>query len=393
MRFVGDLHGSLNRAGGLCLAVFVDIVKAFDSVRHSVLLEKMELAGIRGVPLAWFESYLGGREQRVRLRPGIVSSPTICEVGVPQGSILGPLLFLKYVNDLLELSLHGEVTAYADDVALSYSGGSIAQIMGNAESDLNIIRQWMNSHGMELSGKTEFMGFGAAAARIGNSHLTCHSRDCGEACALNCIKIAAVTHFRYLGITVDSGLTWGRHINGVSTSLRSLSFQLYKMRGACSESLMRCYYFALGESRLRYGLLCWGGACAAHLKPVILAQKRVIRTICYLRKRQSTHSSFQRLEILPLNSLYVYRITDVFFRRGGYHACYFRETRPSSRDFLCVPPPRTQLYKRSPNYMLPIVINNVKRKIQIFTKAQLRAWLHCVDRRDVADLMVSVYAR
>ncbi|GAB0092154.1 hypothetical protein DMENIID0001_071270 [Sergentomyia squamirostris] len=130
--------------------------------------------------------------------------------------------------------------------------------MGNAESDLNIIRQWMNSHGMELSSKTEFMGFGAAAERIGNSHLTCHSRDCGEACALNCIKIAAVTHFRYLGITVDSGLTWGRHINGVSTSLRSLAFQLYKMRGACSESLMRCYYFALGESRHRYGLLCYG---------------------------------------------------------------------------------------------------------------------------------------
>ncbi|GAB0094547.1 hypothetical protein DMENIID0001_098620 [Sergentomyia squamirostris] len=152
------------------------------------------------------------------------------------------------------------------------------------ESDLNIIRQWMNSNGMELSSKTEFMGFGAAAARIGNSHLTCHSRDCGEACALNCIKIAAVTHFRYLGITMNSGLTWGRHINGVSTSLRSLAFQLYKMRGACSESLMRCYYFALGESRLRCGLLCWGGACAAHLKPVILAQKRVIRTICYLRK-------------------------------------------------------------------------------------------------------------
>lgn len=391
-RFIGDLNSNLNNGSAANMALFIDLTKAFDSVRHGVLLDKLDCAGFRGLPLDWLASYLDSRPQRVKLTPYIFSDSAISSVGVPQGSVLGPLLFLIYINDLLELPLGGRPVAYADDIALIYSNtSSNEQVVESMEGDLLLIRKWLQLHGMQISIKTESMGFGASAQYLRDRFLLCHSPSCDGSCDPQCMKIASVSKFKYLGVTLDEGLTWREHTSIVSTSLKLLAHQMYKLRESCSVGLLRAFYFALGESRMRYGLLCWGGACMQHLKQVISGQKRIVRTMTFKSRSDSSHPIFRSLRIMPFQTLYVYKVTDTFFKCSGYHMHFFRENRVGSRERFLVPFPRSQSFKRSLNYLLPLILNNAVRTIYPFVGGRVRSWLLAADLGEIEKIMTSVY--
>ena len=145
--------------GGLACGVFVDLQKAFDTVEHSILLSKLSHYGVRGLPNDWFKSYLSNRKQFVTVH-GKKSRLTNSKHGVPQGSILGPLLFLIYINDLHKSIAHSQVFHFADDTSLIIEGKSLKTLNRSVNRDLKLLSEWLRSNKISLNAsKTELILF------------------------------------------------------------------------------------------------------------------------------------------------------------------------------------------------------------------------------------------
>ena len=138
--------------GDLVIGIFIDLTKAFDTVNHDILLQKLCKYGIRGLPLIWFESYLKNREQCVFYNNEISSEQTtLC--GIPQGSILGPLLFLLYINDIINVSTLWYIILFADDTSLFSHGKNIDLLINNLNTELVKLSQWLNSNKLTINVK------------------------------------------------------------------------------------------------------------------------------------------------------------------------------------------------------------------------------------------------
>lgn len=390
-RVVGQLNASLNRPGGTCASVlFLDLTKAFDLVRHSTLLEKLESMGFRGVVVEWLRTYLSGRVQRVKLGSGCISEPQVCEFGVPQGSVLGPLLFLIYINLLLLSDFKGSITAYADDLALFYCGNSRAEVDELMRIDLEFIRRWCDAHGMILSSKTVLMEFGRESQRsnylISHSPLCC--RDFGP-CTEACVAIHKVHQFKYLGLIIDSSLTWRPHIDALVVSVRQATRQLYALRKCCPAALVKAFYYALIESRLRYGIVLWGNACENHVNALRLALKSAIRVMSFAGRLEHSSPLFAQWGILQLQHLYVLRVAELCLGRGP--ASSVVEMSARGRERYLVPRPFSESFKRSLNFSAPTMLNNLTRALPALTIEAVRGWISAADCDMVSGVVQSLY--
>ena len=130
--------------GNTIVVVFLDLAKAFDTVSHEILLNKFELYGIIALTLHWFKSYLSNRDHwQVCVVQGYISEPRIISCGVPQGSILGPLLFLIYINDLPECLKYATARMFADNTIITNSHKSTARLHREVNHDLNNLQNWL----------------------------------------------------------------------------------------------------------------------------------------------------------------------------------------------------------------------------------------------------------
>ena len=183
--------------------MFIDLSKAFDTLNHSILLRKLEHYGIRGIPLNWFKSYLSNRRQCVSLA-GVKSSLKPITHGVPQGSILGPLLFILYINDIVNCSDYLIFILFADDTNLFYSCQNILQLIEIANRELAKLSQWFRANKLSLNvKKTNYILFG-------NKHLPPIE-------ALNVSidgnSLQRVISTKFLGVFIDEKLNWKIHID------------------------------------------------------------------------------------------------------------------------------------------------------------------------------------
>jgi hypothetical protein len=189
--------------GHMTGAVFVDLRKAFDSIDHSLLLKKLYNLGIRNRELNWFENYLSGRTQIVGVN-GASSHPLQISHGVPQGSILGPLLFVIHINDLLSCILKSNVLMYADDTVLFCAGSNTNTIEDNLNQDLHRLSDWLQVNSLFLNAtKTESMLFGTHSKLSKNKYFDV---------TYNGKSLKRVDNFKYLGIIFDEAITWSPHI-------------------------------------------------------------------------------------------------------------------------------------------------------------------------------------
>lgn len=199
-----------------CLAVFLDLKKAFDTVSIPILEQKLEHIGVRGVPLNLFKSYLNGRSQRVKLDQAISKVASI-NFGVPQGSVLGPTLFLVYINDLCDMKLpHTSIFSYADDTAIVFTGDSWSNVKKQAEQGLTVIAKWLNGNLLTLNtSKTNFMCFSIYDRYQPESSYEIKIHQCNSTLNFDCTcpTIKKVSTTKYLGVILDQRLNWHHQID------------------------------------------------------------------------------------------------------------------------------------------------------------------------------------
>ena len=188
------------------VGIFFDLAKAFDTVNHSILLKKLENYGIRGVLLKWFHSYFDRRTQRVMCN-GALSEVGLIGYGVPQGSNLGPLLFLLYINDLANVSSTLFFILFADDTNVFCSHKSWQTLVKTVNAELTCVADWFSANRLTLNlDKTNFILF--------KSHRKVTPRD-NLSLLINDVPITQVESTKFLGVHVDQHLTWNQHINHI----------------------------------------------------------------------------------------------------------------------------------------------------------------------------------
>ena len=291
--------------GEIVLGLYMDIAKAFDTVSHEILLEKLLKAGFRGVFWEWLQSYLIDRQQQVKYN-GSKSNFMSVQTGVPQGSTLGPLLFLIYVNSLLRLPLGGPVFSFADDTALVYSSETMDTAIGSCEHDLKTkFNDWFLYHKIcpNLQ-KTQIINFRFKNQSLA-SHptITWHLPDC-EMTNCKCVKLKIVSDVKYLGVVLNSNLNWKAHSIYLAKKLRKLNYLLYRVKKILPTRIKKHVYTAFYEPTLSYGIESWGGAAGYILQPVKILQKYAVRAVAGINSRDHTAPIFRDLELLPFGALY-----------------------------------------------------------------------------------------
>ena len=279
--------------------IFIDLRKAFDTVNHEILLRKLEHYGIRGSALHWFNSYLTNRKQYVYVN-GESSLMENINCGVPQGSVLGPLLFLIYINDLPNISSVLQFYLFADDTNIYYEADSLNKVERVINNELKKLYTWLIVNRLSLNiDKTNFLIFHPYNKPVKQSITI----------KINKKAISEKDHIKYLGVILDATLTWKTHIDKICKSISRTIGLMYKIRPYVNHKILKTLYHSLIYPHLIYAIEVWGSADITHLNHILVLQKRVVRMIYYLDKRQPDYS-FPSAEPLfhELNFLKVYDI-------------------------------------------------------------------------------------
>ena len=270
--------------------VFVDFQKAFDTVNHEILLKKLEYYGIRGPVNDWFKSYLHERKQYVSIL-GFDSEELIMQHGVPQGSVLGPLLFLLYINDLNKAILNSTVYHFADDTNMLMIDSSYKLIQKKLNIDLKCLVNWLLANKISLNtAKTELIFF----------------RKPGETVPkyikikINGHRIYPSSYIKYLGVYLDEYLDGSAHCFQLQSKLRRSIGMISKVKHYLTPSELNSFYHATFSSNLLYGSQIWGITSLNIINQIKVLQNRAVKLISQeysdilndiLRERETTEET------------------------------------------------------------------------------------------------------
>ena len=293
LSIVEKIRHNLDKGNFAC-GVFVDLEKAFDTVNHNILLSKLEHCGIRGRENQWVKSFLTNRDQFVNLNNCTSSNKTIT-CGVPQGSILGPLLFTIYINDMNKAIIDCLTHHFADDTNLLYAHKDPNVIRKVVNKDLALLFQWLCANRLSLNvAKTEFIIFRPPRKNLPERIVL----------KLNNTKIFESYNIKYLGLLMDTRLNWKAHIHELSKKLSQAIGMLYNIRKSCNQQVLLSLYHAIFNSHMTYGLPIWGNTTKSILNRIVLLQKKALRAISYSGYNDSSSPIFKNLNILKLNDEY-----------------------------------------------------------------------------------------
>lgn len=278
------------------VAVFLDMRKAFDTVNLDILLLKLFHLGIRGPAHKWFSEFLIGRKQRVVIN-GVSSGLRDMVCGVPQGSTLGPLLFLLYINDLPNALSDVTPIIFADDTSLFMGGTDVNAMVENFNSQLSRVHVWLRANRLNLNlTKTHSMLFSLnSQIHSGPLHLT-----------VDGALVERVSSTKYLGVLIDDHLTWALHINNISCKLSKSIGILNRVKHFLNRETMLMLYYAFIFPYLTYCFLVWGKAAYVHLQKLTVLQKRAVRVITMSHFMAHTDPLYKELKIVHADDLYRY---------------------------------------------------------------------------------------
>jgi hypothetical protein len=353
--------------------VFLDFSKAFDLVNHSILLQKLKSFHLNKSTISWFASYLDDRKQQVQIS-GKLSDLVPVQSGVPQGSVLGPLLFLIYANDFPKALKNTISDNFADDSTISTCNTSIDCVINSLNSDLDNVKTWCDQNNMVVNTSKTHAMFISSGRKSGhlyeNTSLIHYQSE----------SIQCQTQHKLLGITIDSKLSWNIQVDMVLKKCNSLLYLLSRIKSFLSIPSRKLFFNAYVLPHIDYCCIIWGNCNKSLEERVVLFQKRAARLILDKPFDHPSSELFSELNWMRFpervhfkKALLMYKIfhdlapdylKDSFVTTSSIHT---RDLRSASNQQLYIPRPNTEMFKKSFTYSgshiwnsLPLHVKNAQ---------------------------------
>ena len=354
--------------GALTLATFIDFRKAFDCVQHPVLLDKLSNIDLDNKVVEWFESYLGDRKQRV-LANNTYSSFQHVTQGVPQGSVLGPLFYIIYANDISKVIKYCNIALYADDTVLYLGNINFGQTIIKMQHDISALSQWCLANGIQMNvEKTQMMLFGnqkkidqlpTFEVKVGN------------------LPLKVAPHYKYLGITLDSQLSYNTHVQKLITNVTNKLRQFRRMRFFLDTKAALLVYKNMILPLLEYGDIFLVGTSVANRKKLQVLQNKGLRCALNKDRTESRDELHAEADLLRLKQRRDIHMLNYMFDVSQTRKAIVKprdegvKTRSHNKKMFRLRKPKTEKYKKSLAYRGPNKWNGLPSDLHhLATRAQ-----------------------
>ena len=280
--------------GDYVCGIFVDLEKAFDTVHHEILCDKIKAYGLRGNINDLLKSYLSDRKQYVSIN-GFDSVARNVTCGVPQGSSLGPLLFLIYINDFFLCLSQTSCGHFADDTFIIYNSKKAKTIETVINTELKEVIKWLRLNKLSLNaGKTELIFFHSSRHQLDYDNIYIN---------FNGVRLKPVDFIKYLGMFIDKYLNWNHHISNLSKQLSRANGILSKLRYNASLDFCLQVYYSIFYSHLTYGCNLWGLTSEDNITKLEVLQNKCVRIMSFAPFNSSTNQIFIDLGLVKVREL------------------------------------------------------------------------------------------
>ena len=301
IHFLNNINEASNQKM-ISIGVFCDLQKAFDCCSHRILLQKLRKLGIKDKELLWFENYLKNRQQFVTVNQEKSTYKYISK-GVPQGSILGPLLFLIYINDLASCTSLFTLL-FADDTSFLISGKNLQEVIDQLNSELHKICYWFRTNELCLHPqKTKFMIFTKNNAILNHEeiNINLNYNNYNESRPDLIHKLTSSPTIKFLGVIIDPRLDFKKHIESIHSKISKSLFAINAAKNILSKEVLLMLYKSLVHCHLLYCNQIYTSASVSSLKKIVIQQKKAIRIVTNSKYNSHTVPLFKHHEILPLD--------------------------------------------------------------------------------------------
>ena len=331
----------------LVVGIYLDLTKAFDTVDHEILIKKLHKIGFQGTALSMLKSYLMERFQTVQINE-IKSTFREVKMGVPQGSILGPLLFILYINDITNLNIEGQIMLYADDTALFFKHKNPEALQHITNTALSKIACWLESNYLTLNTSKTFLQIYTKRKSVETLEIY-----------INGNAIKEVKTIKYLGVLMDSDLKFTSHISTVCNTVSRNIGMIARARPFLTKKLLIQLYNSIVFPYINYCCFIWGSNYDERLRKLVTLQKRSMRLIEGIFPPQSATPVFKEYNILKVKEVAHLQILLIMHK-------YLLQELPSALGHLVqLCPEPTHLTRRSDHFQIPFS----KKNCRLFTFA------------------------